>query len=223
MAIKFVSIKCPECGSTLDIEEGRKQIYCSYCGAHIMVQNDNEYIFRQVDEARIKQTEVDAAFRMKQLEIQEKELEQIKSAYTRKCRICMAVFVLSIILMYVSPDTVLLGVFLLIIVFYTIILGWASYDEDKNTLINKMTVPIHSAQITSTMEHYAGRTAKEIKDEFFSAGFTNIHTEPVRDLNILTLFKSGRVKKIEINGDPIYKTDNVFDKNSKIVIYYHSK
>ncbi len=182
-----------------------------------------KYIFRQVDEARIKQTEVDAAFRMKQLEIQEKELEQIKSAHARKCRICMAVFVLSIILIYVSPDTVWLGLFLLTIIFYTIIFDWASYGEEKNNLINKIAVPIHSVKITSAMEHYAGRTAKDIKNEFFSAGFTNIHTEPVRDLNILNLFKSGRVKKVEINGDPIYQTDNVFDKNSKIVIYYHSK
>ena len=33
MAIKFVSIKCPECGASLDIEEGRYQIF-----AHIAAQ-----------------------------------------------------------------------------------------------------------------------------------------------------------------------------------------
>ena len=42
MAIKFVSIKCPECGATLDIEEGRKQIFCSYCGTK---QNTQEKMY----------------------------------------------------------------------------------------------------------------------------------------------------------------------------------
>ena len=30
MAIKFTSVKCPECGAALPIEEGRKQMSCSY-------------------------------------------------------------------------------------------------------------------------------------------------------------------------------------------------
>ena len=30
MAIKFTSVKCLECGAVLPIEEGRKQMSCSY-------------------------------------------------------------------------------------------------------------------------------------------------------------------------------------------------
>ena len=53
MAIKFTSVKCPECGATLPIEEGREQIFCSYCGSKIIMTNENEYIYRKVDEAEI--------------------------------------------------------------------------------------------------------------------------------------------------------------------------
>ena len=76
MAIKFVSVKCPECGATLDVEEGRKQLFCSYCGTKVMIDNDNEYIYRHIDEAGIKQAEADKLIRLKELELEEKENEK---------------------------------------------------------------------------------------------------------------------------------------------------
>lgn len=36
MANKIIPIKCPECDADLDIEEGRKVMFCSYCGRKIM-------------------------------------------------------------------------------------------------------------------------------------------------------------------------------------------
>lgn len=72
MGIKFVSLKWPECRATLDVEESRQQIFCSYCGTQIMVQNNNEYIYRHIDEAGIKKAETDRMVRMKQMEMEEK-------------------------------------------------------------------------------------------------------------------------------------------------------
>lgn len=40
--MEFISMKCPECGAILDIEEGRKECFCSYCGNKVLVQNENE-------------------------------------------------------------------------------------------------------------------------------------------------------------------------------------
>ena len=45
MAIKMVSVRCPDCGAALDVEEGRTQLFCSYCGAKVIIHNDNEYIY----------------------------------------------------------------------------------------------------------------------------------------------------------------------------------
>ena len=53
MSVQFVSVKCPECGALLNIEEGRSQAFCSYCGTKILVHNDNEKIYRHIDEAGI--------------------------------------------------------------------------------------------------------------------------------------------------------------------------
>lgn len=46
MAVKFISVKCPDCGAVLPIEEGRNQVFCSYCGSQIVMTNENEYIYR---------------------------------------------------------------------------------------------------------------------------------------------------------------------------------
>ena len=70
MSIKLFVVKCPECGAHLDVEEGRRQLFCSYCGAKVIISNENEYIYREVDEARIVEAEVNERIRLKELEIE---------------------------------------------------------------------------------------------------------------------------------------------------------
>ena len=70
MSIKLISVKCPDCGARLDIEEGRKMAFCSYCGAKILIKDENEYTFRHIDETGIKKAEIDSKIRMRQLEIE---------------------------------------------------------------------------------------------------------------------------------------------------------
>ena len=42
MAVKFTSVKCPDCGAVLPIEEGRNQVFCSYCGSKIIMTNEED-------------------------------------------------------------------------------------------------------------------------------------------------------------------------------------
>lgn len=64
MSINLISLKCPECGATLQVEENRKECFCSYCGNRVIVQNDNEKTVNInkhiVDEAEIKRVENEA-------------------------------------------------------------------------------------------------------------------------------------------------------------------
>lgn len=59
MAINLISIKCPGCGADLSVEDNREFSSCSYCGTKVKINNDNEYIYRTIDEAGIKQAETD--------------------------------------------------------------------------------------------------------------------------------------------------------------------
>lgn len=72
LGYKLISVKCPDCGQTLSIEENRTQAFCTYCGAKVLISNENEYIFRQIDEADVKKAETERIIRMRELEIAEK-------------------------------------------------------------------------------------------------------------------------------------------------------
>ena len=75
--VKIISLKCPECGADISLEEGHKQCFCQYCGAKIMIDDGSTtHTYRKVDEARIKEAEVDKLIRLKELEIKQKEAER---------------------------------------------------------------------------------------------------------------------------------------------------
>lgn len=76
MAITLNSVKCPECGATLPVEEGRTQVFCSYCGAKVIITNENEHIYRHIDEAGIKQAETNRMVRMRELDLEEQRAAQ---------------------------------------------------------------------------------------------------------------------------------------------------
>ena len=86
MSIKITSVKCPDCGSTLPIEEGRTQVFCSYCGAKVIITNENEHIYRHIDEAGIKQAETNRMVRMRELDLAEKSTSDKKMLTTKESR-----------------------------------------------------------------------------------------------------------------------------------------
>lgn len=52
--MKIVSLKCPECGASLNIEQGMKMCFCSHCGTQIMLDDEAQkvrYTFDNADEA----------------------------------------------------------------------------------------------------------------------------------------------------------------------------
>ena len=73
MTIQFISVKCPDCGAELSIDNSREFAFCSYCGTKILIHNENEKIYRRIDEARIRETETERLIRLKELELLEKE------------------------------------------------------------------------------------------------------------------------------------------------------
>lgn len=85
--MKIISLKCPECGADIDIEEGHRQCFCKYCGTKILIDDGNStYTYRKVDEARIKEDEVEKAIRLKELELElyDKKSKEDKKRMGRK-------------------------------------------------------------------------------------------------------------------------------------------
>lgn len=73
MSIRFIAVKCPQCEADLSIEEGRPFAFCTYCGTKVIIKDENEHIYRNIDEARIKESETERIVRLRELELEEKE------------------------------------------------------------------------------------------------------------------------------------------------------
>ena len=80
MTIKFIPVKCPECGADLQIKEGTNQCFCNYCGRKIMIKDSNEYVIRKVDEARIKESDNEAKVRLKELEMEQQKAQNRRNS-----------------------------------------------------------------------------------------------------------------------------------------------
>lgn len=83
LQMKVVSLTCPGCGANLSIEDGRKQCFCEYCGMKIML-DDESIIYRTVDEARIKEAELQAMLKLKQMEVEEQKRNDRKAEVKTK-------------------------------------------------------------------------------------------------------------------------------------------
>lgn len=227
MGIQFVSVKCPECGAALNIEEGREQIFCSYCGTKIMVHNDNEHIYRHIDEAGIKQAETDRIVRMKQMEIAEKKRLASERMTKTKIKISLILAVVGILMMtfgYLAgsatgdPDS---GLYMIAMVGFFPLMGAAyiwlfSKDKDEEEDYGD------KAKVPSAISDYESKSYMAIAAMLESAGFTNIKCVPLNDLSTGWLKKPDMVESITINGHEVTSGGKKFPRDSAVVVSYHS-
>ena len=173
MGIQFVSVKCPECGAALNIEEGREQIFCSYCGTKIMVHND----------------------KMKQMELAEKKRLASEKMTKTKIKISLILAVVGILMMSLGylagsatgdSDS---GFYMISMIGFFPLMGAAyiwlfSKDkEDEDDFEDKAKVP-------SSISDYQSKNYSAIEAMLSSAGFTNIKCVPLNDLS------TGWIKKL---------------------------
>lgn len=99
--VKMISLKCPDCGAVLSIEEGRKQCFCQFCGAKIVMDDGSTTnIYR--DEARIKEAEVNEQIRLKELELELSDRQQKKQTLKIKIIVSIVLAVIGGLFMLLS-------------------------------------------------------------------------------------------------------------------------
>lgn len=67
--VKMIPMVCPKCGATIDVQEGTKTCYCTYCGTKILIDDSSTKTINQninihkttVDETEVKKAEVKKA------------------------------------------------------------------------------------------------------------------------------------------------------------------
>lgn len=215
MAIKFTSVKCPECGAALRMEEGRMQMFCSYCGTEVIMTNENEHICRHIDESQIKKTEAEKEIQLKKIELIERR--RLASEKIKKVKIVISIIlgVLGICLLLAGAGMGgLVGLLVLEIIMYIWIFGEKEKEEDMD-FGNKVKVP-------SGISDYEKKNYISIEAMFASAGFTNVKCVPLNDLTVGVLKKPGMVASITVNGHEITSGGRKFMPDVVVVISYHS-
>ena len=230
MAIKFISAKCPDCGATLEIEEGRKQIFCSYCGAKVMLQNDNEYIYRHIDEASVKQAEADRMIRLRELELEEEQAKRNDKLRNTLMKIwipiSVIIAVLGIGIMFFGGDMgPIYGFDFLGFVGGPIIGGGATLifkvlpeREANNALLRSGGI-----RLPKDIFPYSEKNYESIRSALNSVGFRNITCVNMHDLTLGLLQKPGKVESITINGENVTSGGKVYMPDVAVTITYHGK
>lgn len=218
MAISFTSINCPACSAELSVESGRAYSFCSYCGTKVLINNENEHIYRNIDEARIKEAETDRMIRLREL-----ELEEMENARGRKGVLVaygLALF-LAMIGMLIWSHNAFAGIWCILIGVCISMFAHLSTDEKKKK--RRTYVNPNEVQITEDMIYYREKNFNSINMLFMGAGFTNVTCIPLNDLNIFTQKRNGQVESVTINGSEEFEEGDIFPKASNVLITYHSR
>lgn len=230
MGYKLISVKCPDCGQTLSIEENRTQAFCTYCGAKVLISNENEYVFRQVDEADIKKAETERIIRMRELDLAEKNSSLRKVLTIIWLIVTLVLLVIAVVLM-LSPGNESMpgwaGGFLFLFYACAPIVGGGGYlvfkwlpEKENEKVIEKQG----GLRFPSGLSPFSDKKYFTVQDTLHSAGFTNITCVNLHDLNLLTaLVSSDKIDKITINGKQITSGGKIYMPDVPIVITYHGK
>lgn len=218
MAVKFTTVKCPECGASLQMEEGREKMFCSYCGSQVIMTNENEYIYRHIDEAGIKQAETDRIVKLRELEMESQENGTKKILIAVWLVSTAVLLLLGVIGMNTDSEGLMMCMLLGMCVGMWGEIGIFGLGKKKKRTV----VSVDEAIISESMANYNDKNFNSIVMLYKSAGFMNVNAVPMNDLNLFTMKNNGKVDSVSINGEEDFDEGDVFSKNSHITITYHS-
>lgn len=73
----LVPLTCPKCGGSIQAPEGTNKCFCTFCGTQLFIDDGSRTVtYRTVDEARIKEAEIEKELEFKKLEIEESRRPQ---------------------------------------------------------------------------------------------------------------------------------------------------
>ena len=77
--MRLIAVKCPQCGAEIEITEERQFCFCRYCGTKIIIDDEiqrSEHKHIIIDEARIREVELNERIKTKEFELREKQINE---------------------------------------------------------------------------------------------------------------------------------------------------
>ena len=110
--ISFIAARCSECGADLSVEEGRNSDLCTYCGAKVLINNENEHIYRQLDDVEIKKAGTCHIVEMKKLEMADDQHQVSRKNNMIKIVVSLGLLVFGLLAMLSGSEyAIMAGVF----------------------------------------------------------------------------------------------------------------
>lgn len=106
----------------------------------------------------------------------------------------------------------------LLLVFSLVACGNQTANEDvqsETSVVSTTVIAPHGAN------DCIGEEESSIENDFYTAGFENIKTEQVEDLESAEADKVGSVMSVSIGGQSEFEQGQEFNKNDEVVISYH--
>lgn len=82
--------------------------------------------------------------------------------------------------------------------------------------------PLEKAKPPKDSLAFTDRYYEDVEDLFEEAGFTNIHAEGLEDLKESEVSKEGTVASVAIGGETDFGEKDYFEKDTKVMIRFHS-
>lgn len=227
---------CPNCSATLSFSDDRDFGFCEYCGTKILL-DDYRSTQRIIDDAKIKQVEVEKEIRLKELALQEarynretkeKELNtKVRRVFTY-IWICVSVLLTLICVLLMlskNDDNTVSGILLFEYVDLPIIIGGAIllFKVIPNKEIEREMLKNGGIRFPKSLEPFEKQNFETVRNTLERAGFNNIKTESMHDVFIGLFQKPNLVESITVGGEVISSGGKVFMPNTAIIIKYHGR
>jgi hypothetical protein len=195
-----------------------------------MVVNENEYIYRHIDEAGIKKAEVDREIRLRQLELEERD--KGLNAQFRKVLFYLwvaSILVVAGICLYLAFFTDDLGGMAAFDVLFYVggpVVGGGAYilfkllpdrDEDRVMRANG------GIRFPKGYEPFNEQHYDTVLSALRVSGFTNVSTVNMHDVKLGIFQKQGEIEKITVSGRNILSGGHYYAHDVPIIITYHGR
>ncbi len=218
----LIQMKCPSCGASLEVGEDREFTFCQYCGTRILINDENKFTYRCIDDADVKRAETERMVQLKEMELEEKKQGGRKALIVLWAVATVLLFVVGIIMVSTGPKDKNDPGYMLIILGMCVGMWGGLFAINKNKDKRKSHIQ-NGVIITSAIENAKGRNYEALIAMLRSAGFSNITCVPMNDLNFLTARKNGQVDSLVIDGDDDINEGDIFSTNAAITITYPSQ
>ena len=176
-----------------NIDSDGKMMFCSYCGAKLFV--DDEAINININYTKHDEARIRDSERKEKVRLKELEYEARKNRHDDKVALFCVGLLFSIAIVCVIISII--------------------FTQIEKPSQNEVAIPMSSNE-------YEGDNYSQVLSELENAGFMNVQLVEKADLVTGWITKEGDVERVSINGDYDFDAGDVFPKDAKVIITYHT-